>query len=115
MTARKVRIVDSISPTARLTAAAALVILAWAASASPARAAQDGREVYQRACAVCHAAMPPKLGDKRDWEPRVRQGNEALVAAVIKGKGAMPPRGGNAKLTDGEIKAAVDYMLGALK
>jgi cytochrome c5 len=35
---------------------------------------------------------------------------DALYAAVIKGKGAMPPKGGNASLTDADIKAAVDYL-----
>jgi cytochrome c5 len=90
-------------------------VLAMSAMAPSARAADDGREIYQRACAICHTALPPKLGDKRDWEARLKQGPDALVGAVIKGKGTMPPRGGQAKLSDAEIKAAVDYMLSALK
>ena len=35
-----------------------------AALASPAAAAADGKEIYTKACAVCHTAMPPKFGDK---------------------------------------------------
>lgn len=73
--------------------------------------AADGKEVYDKSCAGCHKVMSPKLGDKAAWAPRVKQGNDALVASVIKGKGAMPPKGGNAKLSDEEIKAAVDYMV----
>jgi mono/diheme cytochrome c family protein len=33
-----------------------------------------------------------------------------MVATAIKGKGAMPPRGGDATLTDAEIARAVTYM-----
>jgi cytochrome c5 len=77
--------------------------------------AADGKEVYDKACAICHKSLPPKLTDKAAWEPRLKQGNDALVASVIKGKGTMPPRGGNAKLSDDEIKAAVDYMVTQVK
>lgn len=72
--------------------------------------AADGKGVYAKACAVCHASLPPKLGDKAAWEPRLKQGIEALVANVIKGKGAMPPRAGSKSLTDEEIRAAVEYI-----
>jgi cytochrome c5 len=34
---------------------------------------------------------------------------------ALKGKGAMPPKGGNLTLSEAEVKAAVDYMLGAVK
>jgi cytochrome c5 len=45
----------------------------------------------------------------------VATGRDALVATVVKGKGAMPPRAGVAALKDDEIKAAVDYMLAAAR
>ena len=77
--------------------------------------AADGKEVYNKSCAVCHAALSPKLGDKAAWEPRLKQGNDALVAAVVKGKGAMPAKGGNASLSEADIKVAVDYMVAAVK
>ena len=44
--------------------------------------AADGKEVYNKACAVCHNPLTPKISDKAAWEPRVKQGTEALVAAV---------------------------------
>ena len=34
---------------------------------------------------------------------------------MIKGKGAMPPKGGNASLSDDAVKAAVDYLLATAK
>ena len=77
--------------------------------------AADGKEVYNKSCAACHTALSPKLGDKAAWEPRLKQGSDALVAAVVKGKGAMPAKGGNASLSEADIKVAVDYMVAAVK
>jgi len=74
----------------------------------------DGKKTYDTACMACHAtgaAGAPKLGDKAAWAPRLKTGNEALYASVLKGKGAMPPKGGNAALADADAKAAVDYMV----
>lgn len=85
------------------------------ALAVPAVAAADGKEVYAKTCAACHAVMPPKIGDKAAWAPRIQAGTEALVASVIKGKGAMPPRGGKSALSDADIKAAVEYMVAQSK
>ena len=66
------------------------------------------------ACVACHAAGvagAPKLGDKGAWEPRLAQGIEALYASSLKGKGAMPPKGGNMSLSDDDVKNAVRYMI----
>jgi cytochrome c5 len=59
-------------------------------------------------------AGSPKLGDKAAWAPRVAQGLDALTASVIKGKGAMPPRGGSTA-NDAEIKQVVTYMVNQSK
>ena len=92
-----------------LIAAAAMFLWSQASAA-------DGKEIYNKSCALCHSALSPKLvGDKAAWEPRVKQGTEVLVASVIKGKGAMPPKGGNASLSEVDIKAAVEYMVSAIK
>ena len=77
----------------------------------------QGKSVYQATCAACHAtgaAGAPKIGDPAAWAARVKAGNTALYSNAVKGKGAMPPKGGNASLTDLGIKAAVDYMLAQL-
>jgi len=55
-------------------------------------------------------AGSPKLGDKAAWGPRIKTGMDSLAQSVVKGKGAMPPRGGNPALTDAEIRAAIDFM-----
>lgn len=77
-------------------------------------AAAEGKDVYTRACSVCHVAGvagAPKLTEKAKWAPLIKQGNNAMIASVIKGKGAMPPRAGTS-LSDADIKAAVEYMIG---
>jgi cytochrome c5 len=38
-----------------------------------------------------------------------------MLAAVLKGKGAMPAKGGNPKLSDEDVGAALDFMLAAVK
>jgi len=90
-----------------------------AVAAAPAAAGKpDGKKVYDTVCAVCHAAGvagAPKQGDKAAWSPRVKTGMDALYASAIKGKAAMPAKGGNAALADADVKAAVDYMVAASK
>ncbi len=73
-------------------------------------AAPAGKAVYDKACAGCHAAMPPKLGDKAAF---AKLKKDAATATVIKGKGAMPPKGGAA--SDADARAATDYMFGQAK
>ena len=90
---------------------------AGAAAAAPAKAA-DGKTTYDTVCTACHstgAAGAPKLGDKAAWKPRLAQGVNTLYASALKGKGAMPPKGGNTATPDAAVKAAVDYMAAAAK
>ena len=78
-------------------------------------AAADGKAVYDKTCAGCHAAIPtaPKLGDKTAWAPLLKRGSKDLVASVIKGKSPMPPKGGAAN--DEDATAATEYMINAVK
>ncbi|MEP6607316.1 MAG: c-type cytochrome [Burkholderiaceae bacterium] len=93
-------------------------VVTAAGKAAGASVAVDGAKVFASGCNVCHAtgvAGAPKFGDKAAWAPRVPQGIDALTASVIKGKGAMPPRGTLANATDAELRAAVTYMVAAAK
>jgi cytochrome c5 len=72
--------------------------------------AADGQAVYDQNCGLCHNNIAPKIGDKDAWAPRIAQGTDTLVDAVIKGKGAMPARAGKPNLSDDDIKAAVEYI-----
>jgi cytochrome c5 len=108
------------APAAAMTApvaVAAAAPVAPVATQPTAAAAGGGEALYKQACFACHAAGvagAPKLGDKAAWAPRLAQGAPQLVQSAIKGKGAMPPRGGSSA-SDAEIKAAVDYMTAASK
>lgn len=99
------------------TAPAAPAAPAATAATAPAVQTAAAPALYTQACAVCHVAgvaNAPKLGDKEAWAPRLALGIDGLTASVIKGKGAMPPKGGSTA-TDAEIKAVVAYMVGTVK
>ena len=77
-----------------------------------------GKKVYESTCITCHGAgvaNAPKFGDKKAWAIHLMHGTDELYQTALKGKGAMPPKGGNLTLSEAEVKAAVDYMLGAVK
>lgn len=88
-----------------------------AAAAAPAKAV-NGEALYKQACLACHAAGvagAPKFGDKAAWAPRIKTGVDAMTASVVKGKGAMPAKGGAAGASEAELRAAVEYMVAAAK
>lgn len=81
-----------------------------------------GKATYEKSCAMCHKsgiAGSPKLDDKAAWTERLAQGDKVLIEHSIKGfrgsKGYMPPKGGKASLTDGEVTDAVMYMVSEVK
>ena len=79
---------------------------------------RDGATVYNTIFVACHAAGlagAPKTGDKAAWAPRIATGLEALLKSATNGKNAMPARGGAANLSDDELKAAVEYLVGQAK
>ena len=106
------------APSAASPAAPAPAAAPAAATAAPATAATGaGEALYKQACVACHAAGvagAPKLGDKAAWAPRLQQGLPALAQSAIKGKGAMPPKGGSSA-SDQDLRAAVEYMVNASK
>jgi cytochrome c5 len=77
----------------------------------------DGALIYGRVCTTCHAgglAGAPTL-TQAAWAPRIAKGKDTLYQHAIAGFNAMPPRGGEARLSDEQVKATVDWMLGQLK
>ncbi|MBW7901219.1 MAG: cytochrome c5 family protein [Rhodocyclaceae bacterium] len=79
---------------------------------------RDGATVYAKVCQACHAtgvAGAPKAGDKGAWAPRIAKGSAELLKSVLNGKGAMPPKGGGADLSEDEVAAAVEHLLGLSK
>jgi cytochrome c5 len=77
---------------------------------------KQGRAVWLGNCQVCHAnplGDAPQVKDKAAWAPRIGKGREALYRSAVAGSvdGDMPARGGNATLSDADVRAAVDYMI----
>ncbi|NTU96276.1 MAG: cytochrome c5 family protein [Chlorobiaceae bacterium] len=77
-----------------------------------------GKTVYDGSCAGCHDSGmmgAPKPGDKAAWTERLAKGIDAVNSNAIKGftgkAGMMPPKGGNAQLTDEEVINATAYLV----
>jgi cytochrome c5 len=110
------------APAAAAPVAAAPAPAAAPAAPAPAAASADaGKTLYGSTCVACHGAGiagAPKYGDKAAWAPRIAQGSNVLYDHALKGfqgkAGVMPPKGGSSA-PDADVKAAVDYMVAAVK
>lgn len=79
-----------------------------------------GQEVFEQSCKACHGATSPipgapKVTKNDEWKERIAQGENVLIKHAIEGftgkGGMMPAKGGNASLSDEDVKAAVQYMV----
>jgi cytochrome c5 len=72
---------------------------------------------FNKSCATCHnagVAGAPKFADAVAWAPRIEKGMDALYASTINGlPPAMPQKGMCFSCSDDELRALVDYMVGA--
>lgn len=113
--------VPAAAPEAPAAAPAAPAAAAPAAPAPTKVAADAGKKLYDSVCMACHTpgvAGAPKFGDKAAWADRIKEGVATLDEHAIKGfqgkTGVMPPKGGS-QASDEDVKAAVAYMLAAVK
>ena len=103
-------------------AAAQAAALAKAASQVAYGGTTDGKVIYEQLCTACHTTgvgLAPTL-DHSHWDARIAQGKDTLYKHAIEGYtgpdgGIMPPKGGNPALTEEQIQATVDWMIGNLK
>jgi len=120
--ADETRPVASVRLSTATTAGPASGQTAVAATDTGSDAAEDvdpGKRIHDALCLSCHStglAGIPQTGKVDDWVERIAQGNLLLYERAINGYTGetgmvMPPRGGNASLSDDEVKAAVDYMI----
>ena len=80
---------------------------------------EAGRQVWLGTCIRCHAgglAGAPPIGDHTAWGPRITQGLPVLLEHALGGfegptGSEMPARGGNDALDDGQVTAAVRFMV----
>lgn len=76
-------------------------------------AERSGAQVVKAQCSKCHETGTdgaPRIGDRSQWVPRMKRGIDALTRSAIAGHGGMPPRGGEANLTDSEVRNAILYL-----
>ncbi|MDH3715494.1 MAG: c-type cytochrome [Gammaproteobacteria bacterium] len=93
---------------------ALVVTSVLAVSTLTAQAGREGKGVYKRTCVYCHqtgVSGAPLFGDSAAWQPRIAQGREVLYRHALGGFKGMPAKGANPKLTDAEVRLAVDYMV----
>ncbi|MDH3376031.1 MAG: c-type cytochrome [Gammaproteobacteria bacterium] len=109
-------IAERVAPVGSITIGDAATVMVSEANA--AESGVDGKTTYETACIACHGAGvagAPKFGDLSAWKDRIAQGNDALYERAIEGfqgsAGFMPAKGGNAALSDDDVKAAVDHMV----
>ena len=93
-------------------------VVETATEPEPVAAALSGPQVYNTACLACHSTGvggAPVVGDAAQWADRIAQGDDVLKQHAIEGftgTGFMPAKGGRLDLSDDEVSAAVDYMIG---
>lgn len=74
----------------------------------------DGPTVYGGLCKTCHdagVAGAPIKGSDQMAERLAANGMDGMMQNALNGLNAMPPRGGNPRLTDEQIQVAVEFML----
>jgi cytochrome c5 len=74
---------------------------------------RSGEDIVKQMCSACHqsgAAGAHKIGDKAAWGKVAKAGLDGMLKNAIQGKGAMPPRGGGADLSDLELARAIVSM-----
>ncbi len=111
-------VLDRIKPVGKLVMELPKEVAVINASISTGTVTRDGAQVFGQSCAACHAsgiAGAPKLGDQAHWQTRLAKGTKVLYVNALNGisssTGVMPAKGGNASLSDAEVKAAVDYIV----
>ena len=99
-----------IAPVAQYNTGAPAPVMASDANREP----FTGEQVYNKLCMSCHDAGlldAPKLGDNAAWAPRLAAGEADVYHKALNGFNAMPARGGDATLSDLEVKRAVVFMV----
>lgn len=76
-----------------------------------------GKEVYLRACDVCHQAgamSAPRIGDGHNWYMRLKEsGLTGLYRHTFHGYNSMPVKGACVMCSENDLISAVNYILNA--
>ncbi len=90
---------------------------------APSNTARDQRthatsanmEQWGRSCAICHVngeGGAPRVGDAEDWNERLQQGEEVLLAHTVEGFNNMPPLGYCMDCEEQDLRALIRFMAG---
>jgi cytochrome c5 len=79
----------------------------------------EGGAIWDANCRICHGTGnfgAPKITGARFWDKRLSKGIATLISHAQNGfetslGGLMPARGGNDDLSDGQVEAAVRFMV----
>jgi cytochrome c5 len=77
----------------------------------------EGNKIVMHYCITCHAEKPiiplgaPRIHNKDDWQPRLKQGLNALFKSSNKGKNFMPARGGCFECSDQQLMLAIKALI----
>lgn len=110
-------VAERIAPVGAVYTDAAAVATAKPAApaATEVAAARGASDIVNGVCSGCHMAGvlgAIKLDDTAGWQARLDEaGLDMLVSNAINGKNSMPQRGGDASLSDDDIRRSVVYML----
>ena len=84
----------------------------------------QGRGLWLQTCRACHltgVGGAPAVTNRAEWDKRLPKGEDALYQSVLKGirgedgKYRMPPRGGNDRLTDAQVRLALEYKIASIE
>jgi len=70
---------------------------------------------WSRSCALCHVngnAGAPRTGNTAEWQPRLAQGEAALLSHTIEGFNDMPPLGYCMACEREDFRAMIKMMAG---
>lgn len=70
-------------------------------------------QIYTNSCQLCHAnpaANAPLTGDRKAWEPRIRQGRDTLLDHAINGYNGMPPMGQCVECSEEQFLQLIGFM-----
>lgn len=116
------QVLANIRPIGRVALHGEAIVAALVAEVEPVAEVLSGPQVYNQACLACHGAGvggAPITGDAGAWNSLLAKGNGVLNDHALNGftgdAGFMPPKGGRIDLSDQEILAAVDYMVGQVR
>jgi cytochrome c5 len=75
---------------------------------------RSGKDIVDAVCISCHGSGvlgAPKIGEKDQWGPRAAKGLAGLLKSATNGLNAMPPKGGDATLSEADLTKAITYMV----